>query len=172
MTARGTGVGFDFEDSAKAPPLDLAIMRERLKLVDGNCPFNLKPDAARLFTHKFPCVAKLLPRKQRDKSRANIHEKTIKLRNAGAWYESDAVSAAVPPAKPSESDRSKEFVQNGQTIIDRQEIPGITGGALDSHEAPPGPIYLQGSEAGHVAFRNITITPGEVIKSALHPNFY
>ena len=50
-------------------------------------------------------------------------------------------------------------VQNGQTIIDKQEIPDITGGALDSHEALPGPIYLQGSEAGHVAFRNITITP-------------
>lgn len=50
-------------------------------------------------------------------------------------------------------------VQNGQTIIDQQEIPGITGGALDSHEALPGPIYLQGSEAGHVSFRNITITP-------------
>jgi hypothetical protein len=34
-------------------------------------------------------------------------------------------------------------VQNGRTIIDKQEIPGITGGALDSHEALPGPIYLQ-----------------------------
>jgi hypothetical protein len=52
-------------------------------------------------------------------------------------------------------------VQNGQTIIDRQEIPGITGGALDSHEGLPGPIYLQGSEDGHVAFRNITIAPGK-----------
>jgi hypothetical protein len=51
-------------------------------------------------------------------------------------------------------------VQSGQTIIDRQEIPGITGGALDSHEGLPGPIYLQGSEDGHVAFRNIVITPG------------
>ena len=51
-------------------------------------------------------------------------------------------------------------VQNGQTIIDKQEIPGITGGALDSHEGLPGPIYLQGSEDGQVAFRNITITPG------------
>jgi Domain of Unknown Function (DUF1080) len=50
-------------------------------------------------------------------------------------------------------------VQNGQTIIDKQEIPGITGGALDSHEALSAPIYLQGSEDGHVAFRNITITP-------------
>jgi hypothetical protein len=51
--------------------------------------------------------------------------------------------------------------QNGVTIIDKQEIPGITGGALDSHEGLPGPIYLQGSEAGHVAFRNITITPAK-----------
>jgi hypothetical protein len=52
-------------------------------------------------------------------------------------------------------------VQNGRTMIDRREIPGITGGALDSHEGLPGPIYLQGSEDGHVAFRNITIAPGK-----------
>jgi hypothetical protein len=44
-------------------------------------------------------------------------------------------------------------------IDDDSEPEGPTGGALDSHEALPGPIYLQGSEAGHVAFRNITITP-------------
>jgi hypothetical protein len=50
-------------------------------------------------------------------------------------------------------------VQNGTTIINDQEIPGITGGALDSHEAMPGPIYLQGSEKGHVQFRNIVVTP-------------
>jgi hypothetical protein len=57
--------------------------------------------------------------------------------------------------------REITLVLNGQTIIDKQEIPGITGGALDSHEGLPGPIYLQGSEAGHVAFRNITITPAK-----------
>jgi hypothetical protein len=55
--------------------------------------------------------------------------------------------------------RMVTVVQNGKTIIDNQEIPGITGGALDSHEGLPGPIYLQGSEDGHVAFRKITITP-------------
>ncbi|MBZ5666256.1 MAG: DUF1080 domain-containing protein [Acidobacteriia bacterium] len=72
-----------------------------------------------------------------------------------------------PPRRPGEWQsyditlvgRVVTVVQNGQTIIDRQEIPGITGGALDSHEGLPAPIYLQGSEAGHVAFRNITITP-------------
>jgi len=57
--------------------------------------------------------------------------------------------------------RMVTVVQNGQTIIDNQEIPGITGGALDSQEAQPGPIYLQGSEAGHVAFRNLIITPAK-----------
>jgi hypothetical protein len=46
-------------------------------------------------------------------------------------------------------------------VIDGKEIPGITGGALDSHEGLPGPIYLQGTEVGRVAFRNIVITPAE-----------
>jgi Domain of Unknown Function (DUF1080) len=55
--------------------------------------------------------------------------------------------------------RTVNVVQNGKTIIHNQEIPGITGGALDSHEELPGPIYLQGSENGHVAFRSVVITP-------------
>jgi hypothetical protein len=54
--------------------------------------------------------------------------------------------------------RKLTVVQNGTTIINDQEIPGITGGALDSREATPGPIYLQGSEKGHVMFRNIVVT--------------
>ena len=49
-------------------------------------------------------------------------------------------------------------VQNGQTIIANQEIPGITGGAFDSHEELPGPIYLQGDHGG-IAYRNIVLTP-------------
>ena len=52
-------------------------------------------------------------------------------------------------------------VQNGRTTIDNHEIPGITGGAIDSHEEMPGPIYLQGSENGRVAYRNIVITPAK-----------
>ena len=57
--------------------------------------------------------------------------------------------------------RMVTVVQNGKTMIDNKEIPGITGGAVDSHEGEPGPIYLQGSEKGHVMFRNIVITPAE-----------
>jgi hypothetical protein len=55
--------------------------------------------------------------------------------------------------------RMVTVVQNGKTVIDNKEIPGITGGALDSHEELPGPIYLQGTEKGHVFFRSIVITP-------------
>jgi hypothetical protein len=55
--------------------------------------------------------------------------------------------------------RRLTVLQNGITVIDNREIPGITGGALDSNEALRGPIYLQGSEDGPVAFRNIVIRP-------------
>ncbi len=57
--------------------------------------------------------------------------------------------------------RHVTVVQNGTTIIDNQEIPGITGGALNSDEGQPGPIYLQGSEKGHVLFRKVEITPAK-----------
>jgi hypothetical protein len=57
--------------------------------------------------------------------------------------------------------RTLTLVHDGKTVIDHKEIPGITGGALDSHEGLPGPIYLQGTEAGRVAFRNVVITPAE-----------
>lgn len=56
--------------------------------------------------------------------------------------------------------RMVTIVANGKTIINNQEIPGITGGALDSKEGEPGPIYLQGDHTG-VEFRKITITPGK-----------
>jgi len=48
---------------------------------------------------------------------------------------------------------------NGIEIISRREIPGITGGALDSDEGSPGPLMLQGDH-GPIEFRNIVITPG------------
>lgn len=47
---------------------------------------------------------------------------------------------------------------NGEEVICNQEIPGITGGAIDSHEGEPGPIMMQGDH-GPVDFRNILITP-------------
>jgi Domain of Unknown Function (DUF1080) len=49
---------------------------------------------------------------------------------------------------------------NGQTVIDKEEIPGITGGALDSAEGTPGPLMLQGDH-GKVWFRNVVLTPAK-----------
>jgi hypothetical protein len=49
-------------------------------------------------------------------------------------------------------------VFNGERIIDRQTIPGITGGALDSNEGDPGPILLQGDH-GPIEFRKVTLRP-------------
>jgi 3-keto-disaccharide hydrolase len=47
---------------------------------------------------------------------------------------------------------------NGTTIICDREIPGITGGALDSREGEPGPLVLQGDH-GPIDFRNLVLTP-------------
>ena len=52
------------------------------------------------------------------------------------------------------------IVANGKTIIYKQKIPGVTGGALDSNEAEPGPIMIQGDH-GAIEFRNIVITPAK-----------
>lgn len=56
--------------------------------------------------------------------------------------------------------RRVTVVLNGKTIIDNLEIPGITGGALDSDEGAPGPLMLQGDH-GKVMFRNIILTPAQ-----------
>jgi hypothetical protein len=52
------------------------------------------------------------------------------------------------------------LVANGKTIISNQEIPGITGGALDSNEGEPGPLMLQGDH-GPIEYRNMVITPAK-----------
>ena len=57
--------------------------------------------------------------------------------------------------------RAVTVVLNGEQVIDRQAIPGITGGALDSDEGAPGPIMLQGDH-GPVEFRKLMLTPGRM----------
>lgn len=56
--------------------------------------------------------------------------------------------------------RRVTVVANGKAIIVDQIIPGVTGGALDSKEAEPGPIMLQGDH-GPVEYRNIVLTPAK-----------
>ena len=48
------------------------------------------------------------------------------------------------------------LILNGKTVIYKSEIPGITGGAIDSNESEAGPIMFQGDH-GPIEFRNITI---------------
>jgi hypothetical protein len=75
--------------------------------------------------------------------------------------------ATPPPRRPGQWQsyditlvgRQVTVVLDGKALISDQEIPGITGGALDSREGAPGPIYLQGSEPGRVEYRNIVVTP-------------
>jgi hypothetical protein len=54
--------------------------------------------------------------------------------------------------------RMVTVVANGRTVIFEREIPGITGGALDSNEGAPGPLMLQGDH-GPIEYRNIMLTP-------------
>ncbi|MGZ5135664.1 MAG: 3-keto-disaccharide hydrolase, partial [Flavitalea sp.] len=71
-------------------------------------------------------------------------------KNAGDWQSYDITLVG----------RMITVIANGKTIICKQEIPGITGGALDSREGEPGPLFLQGDH-GPIEFRNITITPAK-----------
>lgn len=77
-----------------------------------------------------------------------ISPSVIAARPAGEWETYDITLIG----------RMVTVVANGKQVICNQEIPGITGGALDSHEGEPGPIFLQGDH-GPVDYRNIVITP-------------
>jgi hypothetical protein len=87
------------------------------------------------------------------------------LHEMGAIYGFVAPKVQLPP-KPGEWEsfdvtlvgRWLTIVRNGVTTIDNQEIAGITGGALDSHEAEPGPLYIQGDHTGDMKFRNIMVS--------------
>ncbi len=53
--------------------------------------------------------------------------------------------------------RHVTVLRDGKVYHDNVEIPGPTGGALDSNEAEPGPFFLQGDHHGVIEYRNITI---------------
>ncbi len=71
-------------------------------------------------------------------------------KDAGEWQSYDITLVG----------RLVTIVANGKTIICDQEIPGITGGALNSKESEPGPLLIQGDH-GPVDFRNIVIVPAK-----------
>lgn len=71
-------------------------------------------------------------------------------KSAGEWQSYDITLVG----------RMVTVVANGKMIICNREIPGITGGALDSKEGEAGPLLIQGDH-GPVDFRNIVITPAK-----------
>lgn len=79
-----------------------------------------------------------------------ISPSAIAARPAGEWQTYDITLVG----------RMVTVMANGKQVICNQEIPGITGGALDSHEGEPGPLFLQGDH-GPVDYRNIVITPAK-----------
>jgi Domain of Unknown Function (DUF1080) len=54
--------------------------------------------------------------------------------------------------------RHVTVLRDGKMYHDNVEIPGPTGGALDSNEAEPGPFFLQGDHHGVIRYRNITVS--------------
>ena len=68
--------------------------------------------------------------------------------NAGTWQTFDITLVG----------RTLTVVRNGTKIHDNVEIPGITGGALDSKEGEPGPIFFQGDHDPGMRYRNIKIS--------------
>jgi Domain of Unknown Function (DUF1080) len=71
-------------------------------------------------------------------------------KDAGEWQSYDVTLTG----------RRVSLSVNGKPVICNAEIPGITGGALDSKEGEPGPIMMQGDH-GPIEFRNILLTPAK-----------
>ena len=70
----------------------------------------------------------------------------LPAKKAGEWQSYDITLVG----------RIVTMMLNGKTVIYKNEIPGITGGAIDSNESETGPIMFQGDH-GPIEFRNITI---------------
>lgn len=93
------------------------------------------------------------------------HQKPPSVHGNGALYSriEPEVNATKAPGEWQAFDitfigRDLTVVLNGETLIDKRRVDGLTAMAIDSRESTPGPILLQGDH-GPVEFRNIVITP-------------
>ena len=80
-----------------------------------------------------------------------ITPKKNMIKPAGQWNSYDIILIG----------RNLSVDFNNENIIDKVEIPGITGGAIDSRETEPGALMFQGDHDGVIEFRNILLTPAK-----------
>lgn len=79
-----------------------------------------------------------------------IVPRKMAIKPAGQWNSCDITLLG----------RKVTVILNDEMIINNIEIPGITGGALDSRETEPGPLMLQGDHSA-IRFRDIFLTPAK-----------
>jgi hypothetical protein len=96
---------------------------------------------------------------------SDAYGKELNPHNMGALYSriTPLVAAEKPAGEWQEMDitlykRHLTVILNGKLIIDNQPVKGVTGGALNSDDFSPGPIYLQGDH-GKVSYRKLELTP-------------
>lgn len=98
---------------------------------------------------------------------ADSYGRPVEEHGCGAMY--SRILPKVNASKPADEwqtydvtfiDNYLTVVHNGQTIMDNVEVEGITGGALDSNEWEPGPIYLQGDHS-QIFYRKVILTPAK-----------
>jgi hypothetical protein len=86
-------------------------------------------------------------------------------------HEMGAIYSHFPPPAGAENNLGKwtsfdvtfvgrhvTVLRDGKVYHDNVEIPGPTGGALDSNESEPGSFFLQGDHHGVIMYRNITVS--------------
>ena len=79
-----------------------------------------------------------------------IAPSSINAKKPGEWQTYDIVLIG----------KMVTVIANGLTVICNREIPGPTGGAINSKEGEPGPLMIQGDH-GPIEYRNIIITPAK-----------
>ena len=91
--------------------------------------------------------------------------KPVDRHNMAAYYGrvTPSVAAEKAPGEWQHVDvtlykRHLTVVLNGVKIIDNVPVVGVTGGAIDSNEFVPGPIYLQGDHSD-ADFKNMILRP-------------
>lgn len=95
-------------------------------------------------------------------------DKNDRFHGMGSIYGFLPPAASVPP-RPGQWEsyditlvgRTVTIVRDDTVIIDHQQIPGITGGAINSREGEPGPLLIQGDHTGGMKYRNITISTAQ-----------